>query len=204
VARQLKSMLVGAFVVGLAAGFIFFQAKLDAQQEITIVQQASYLSVTREDMIDSADAIFLGKVIAISSTRWNQDSGEEWNDDAIGGDSGIQIHTIEVEILRPIVDVVGLGDHITITALGISPVDGQSDHNLKEGNQAVFFVMQTELAWRGKTTRPIFELIGAPTESYYLQGSDGLYYSGRPDTLALSLENIIKIIAERRADLIQP
>jgi hypothetical protein len=202
--RQWKLVLAGAFVFGLMAGFVFFLAKPDTPQKVTVVQSASYIEVTREDMIASADAIFLGRVVAISPTRWNQDSGEEWNDDAIGGDSGIQIHTIEVEILQPVVDTIGLGKQVTITALGVSPVDGIADHNLKDGVRAVFFIVQTELAWRGKTTRPIFEFIGAPTESYYLLGSDGLYYDGRPDAQALSFEDIVKIVAQRRTDLIQP
>jgi hypothetical protein len=188
----------------LTAGLALALGGQSDKQTVTVVQHASYVEVTSEEMMASADAIFVGQVVSLSPTQWNQDSGEEWNDDAIGGDSGFQIHTVEVEILQPIVDTVDLGKHITLTALGRSPIDGHADHDLWETRQAVFFVVQTELAWRGGGTRPIFELIGAPSHSYFLLADDGLYHDDRPEALAMSLEDIIRLIAQRRGILIQP
>lgn len=205
--RQWKSMLSGAIALGLVAGLVLVLIKPKAEQKTTVVQLASYIGVTREDMVASADAIFLGKVVAISPTRWNQDSGEEWNDDATGGDSGFQIHLIEVEILQPIVDTIGLGKHVTITGLGTSPLDsyGYADHNLKESDQAVFFIVQSQLAWRGGETRPILEFMGAPEYSYFLQGKDGLYHHERPESpLALSFKDTVSLVAQKRETLIQP
>lgn len=201
--HHLKLILASTLAIGLVFILISKIGPRD-QEKMIVVQDMSYVEVSRDEMIDSADAIFVGKVISISPTHWNQDNGEEWNDDAIGGDSGLQIHTIEVEIIRPIVDTIKLEKRITITVLGSSPIEGYADHNLKESAQAVFFVRQTELAWRGGETRLVFEFIGAPVYSYYLRESDGMYHDGRPNAQALSLDGIIKLIAQRRADLIQP
>jgi len=203
--HKLKSVLAGVLVFGLVAGLVIFLAKPEAQQDVTVVQHASYIGVTRDDMIDSADAIFLGKVVAISPTRWNRDNGEEWNDDATGGDSGIQIHTIEVKIIQPIVDVIGLGEQITITALGTSPLDGIADHNLKGSDQAVFFIVQSQLAWREGGTKPILEFMGGPEYSYFLQGKDGLcHYEYLGDVLAVSFDEAVSLVAQERTTLIQP
>lgn len=54
-------------------------------------------------MIDKADAIFVGKVLVISPTFYNKDSGEYWYDEHTG--VGLQLHSIELEVLRSIVDI---------------------------------------------------------------------------------------------------
>lgn len=200
-----KLLLIGSLILGLAIGltFVFIEPRLP-EQKVIVEQQASYKYLAREEMIDSADAIFRGKVFSISPTHWNQDSGEEWNDNAIGGDSGFQVHEVEIEVLQAIVDGVGLDKRISITLIGSSPLDGYGDHNLKEGVEAVFFMRQTEIAWREGGTRPIFELMTAPVYSYFQLGGDGLFHDERPDGRPLSLEDIVKSIAQRRAILAQP
>ena len=206
--RQSRIILLILFVFGLLTYYVLTFMRPKAQQEVTqevvVVQQASYLDVTREDMVEVADAIFLGNVVAVSSTRWNQDSGEEWNDDVVDGGSGLQIHIVEVEILQPIVDTIGLDKTVEITVLGRSPKDGYADHALQKDSQAVFFIMKTELAWRGNETRPVFIFIGAPAYSYFMKRSDGLYHDERSEALALSFEDIVNFVAERRVDVITP
>ena len=172
-----------------------------ATPTIQIIQLYSFVSIGREEMIDQSDAIFLGRVTDISPTRWNQDSGEEWVDSESG--SGLQYHTIEFEMFERFVDTLGLGRQVTITALGISPLEGSADHDLQLGDQAVIFAVARDLAWRGGTTRPIVRLTNAPTESYYIQKDDGLY-QGRWNEDSVSLEALIGRVAERRETLIQP
>jgi hypothetical protein len=107
---RLRLTLVGALVVGLLAGvtLAFLQARIQEQEESTppdttieIKQLYSYISLTREEMIDRAQIIFVGKVTSIPPTQWNQDSGEAWAD-------GLMLHYIELEVLEPIVDTIGL------------------------------------------------------------------------------------------------
>lgn len=216
---KLQLTLIGILVVGLTVGLALgvlgprFQRPRESTSSITIEQEYSYFSLTREEMIDQAGVIFLGKVVNISSTQWNQDSGEPWYDEATG--AGLQLHSIEFEVLQPIVDTVGLDKKVTITALGISPLDNQAnkegnevmtqggpDHNLKVGDEAVIFAVKTDLAWRDGT-RPILELIGDPMDAHFIRGDDGLYH-GRPNEKPVSLKELITQIAQRRQTLVQP
>lgn len=242
ISHRVQLMLIGALIVGLTAGLVLVvleprsrgqgestvgqsinlspgttrsqgQEKSTTPPNIIIEQESSYMSLTREEMIDQAAVIFVGKVVNISPTRWNQDSGEPWYDEATG--SGLQLHYIELEVLQPIVDTIGLDKRVTITALGASPVDGQADkegdevitqsgpdHDLKVGNEAVIFAIQTDLAWRDGT-RPILELMGVPRDAHFIRGDDGQYH-GRPNEKPVSLEELINRVAQRRETLVQP
>jgi hypothetical protein len=146
-------------------------------------------------MIDQAAIVFVGKVTSISPTQWNQDSGEAWAD-------GLLLHYIELEVLEPIVDSIGLDKRVTITVLGNSPLDGQADHALKEGDQAVVFARQTELAWRNGR-RSIFQLLGVPSDAHFILRDDGLYH-GRWNEEPVSFEQLLNRIAQRRETLVQP
>lgn len=211
VARKLKLMLIGTLIIGLITGLTLVGLKVSrgeqtqnpaesAYSNIVIDQQASYISLSREEMIEQADIIFLGRVVNISPTRWNQDSGEPWYDNVIG--SGLQLHYIEFEVLQPIVDTLGLKQQVTITALGASPLEGQADHSLQVGNEALVFAVETDLVWRDGT-RPILELAGAPEDAHFIRGQDGLYY-GRWTDRPVSLDELVGQIAQRRETLVQP
>jgi len=202
ISRRLKLMLIGVLIVGLGIGLmvVFLEAPLQEQGEGTlsntrVVQYSSYLRITREEMIDQADIIFVGKVVGISPTQWNQDSGEAW-------DGGLQLHYIELEVLEPIVDTIGLGEHVTLIALGRSPLEARADHALKEGDQAVIFARQKELAWRDGR-RAVIKLMGDPSDSHFIVGDDGLYH-GRWNEGPVSFEQLLNRIAQRRETLVQP
>jgi hypothetical protein len=79
---------------------------------------------------------------------------------------------------------------------------GGPDHDLKVGDEAVIFAIQTDLAWRDGT-RPILELIGSPTDAHFIRGDDGLYH-GRPNEKPVSLKELITQVAQRRQTLVQP
>jgi len=195
---KVKSFL-GLMIIGFTFMVIFaysYSRPIQTTQaspevsEVVIDQDFSYVYLDEEQAIDHADAIFLGQVVNVSPTRWNQDSGRAWN-------QGLQIHTVAVEVIEAIVDEVDLDKRATITVLGESPLAGGADHNLSVGERAIFFIRQTDLAWREGGTRPILEFISAPTDSYYRQRGDGLF-DGRPGTPPISLEEVTGQISQRR------
>src|SRR5688500_13008303 len=52
-----------------------------------------YASMPYEQIIENSDAVFYGRVSAVSETSTNQDSGQCW-------DGGLPVYTIEVEVLQ--------------------------------------------------------------------------------------------------------
>ena len=210
-------LLLGVFFIGLVLGAVilsatsFFQkttTSATSKQEILVedpvsaVSFAMYAEYTLEDMMDQADAIFIGEVATISTPRWNQDSGEYWEGE---GAAAMQLHQLEILISQSLVDTLGLGEKVTITILGINPVRMEdytidftrgSPHGLEVGNQGVFFVISSEFPWRdGK--RPIIGFLGNPQEGYLLLGADGLYHSALvPD--GISLNELTRQITESR------
>lgn len=202
---KLATIIAGISIIALVGGWgwINLQARSSEPaeshaEEISVVQHFSYIGLTDKETINQADAIFLGKIANISPTRWNQDSGELWDD-------GLLIHEIEFEVIQPIVDTVGLDNRATITMLGNSPLDENAGHDLdfKVGEQAVVFVRETDLAWREGGSRRILEFIGDPIDAYYRQRGNGLY-QGRPGKAPVSLEELTARIEQERSTLQQP
>lgn len=108
------------------------------------------------------------------------------------------IHTVAIEVLRPLVAGGDKGEVVTVTVLGESSLTGAADHDLAIGDQAVFFVRHTDLAWREGRSRPIQQLVSAPLDSYYRQRSDGLF--SRPgESEPVTLRDITTEIGQRRA-----
>lgn len=196
-----KAILLLAFLVGGMVGCAQATQSPATQnphpgvEDVTVEQFASYAFLTREQMTNEAEAIFTGRVMSVSPTRWNQDSGEPWS-------GGLLIYQVEMEVDQAIVDVIGLDKRVTLTILGNSPLDGRADHDLKVGDQGVFFVRKTELDWQGGT-RPIIQLLGVPSNSYFLSDASGLYTGALLDK-PTSLTDIISQIASQRPTLVQP
>lgn len=193
-----KPVVLGVVALILAPLLLFSCSRSDTQEinsvtpeKIVVEQDTLYVYLDKEQMIDDADLIFLGKVVDISPTHWNQDSGEEWR-------GGLLIHTVAIEVLRPLVAGVDKSDVVTVTVLGESSLTGAADHDLAIGDQAVFFVRHTDLAWREGRSRPIQQLVSAPLDSYYRQRSDGLF--SRPgESEPVTLRDITTEIGQRRA-----
>ena len=167
---------------------------------LTVMQFGLYAVLTREEMIDQSEVIFLGKVMDISPTRWNQDDGTQWQDEATG--FGLQLHYVEFEVIKPIVDGLDIGSQATITILGPSPLDGFAEHNLKVDDEAVVFAVQRELAWQSGS-KTILRLTNAPMNSNFILKEDGVY-SAEPDSPPVLLKDLLREIALRRKTLIQP
>lgn len=191
--------IVGGLAISSLQSWLLASTKGPSPEAVStvVVQHSSSELLTRETMITQADAIFVGKVVSISPTSWNQDNGSYWDD-------GFLLHTVDVEILRPVAGNKEFmrNGNISITILGNSPLDGIAEHSLKVGDQAAFFVNKTEIAWR-EGNKTVFILLGVPTDSYFLLGKDGLYH-GRYNEPPISIEQLISQISDRREVITQP
>lgn len=207
-------------VVGLlGVGYTVMQAQWSANlmgQEPAF--EASYANVSIDEQIEVADVIFVGAVIHISETHWNQDSGEYWEEvvyDEIGDTRyvGLPIYTIELLVKQPIVGNMQQNDSLIITVVGASPLEDNhesvdNEYVLQDGDNVVMFARNSELAWR-EGTKPILQLMSAPEQSYFLQGDDGLYRTAQLNARnqpekAVSLDDLLTRIAQKRPTIVQP
>lgn len=155
-------------------------------EQVSVSMHFETIGMTREEAIKKADLIVAARVTNISATQWNQDSGEYWRETTIEDASqGLEtshsawpIHTIELSVIEPIVDVLGVGQTVTLIVLGKSPapqdptiegssvqIAGQPPHTLKVGDEVIVFATQGEIAWRDPS-RPI-RLEEAPDGATY-------------------------------------
>lgn len=170
-------LLLGAIVLGLIVGIVLASADQQTQttnsasesQEKTIVveQHASYVQVSREELIERADSIFEGIVFDISPTRWNHDSRDK-------RDGGLMLHTVDIEVTRPILGEIALGERFSLTAVGTRPHEGHVDYDFKVGDTGIFFTKRTNLTW-SDGFRTVNTLIGVPAGSYLLADKDGMF-----------------------------
>lgn len=223
-------ILTSVFIIGLTFGFMFFSKgvqgdQLTATSQIRSSQgpalsqgrpqvfelEGSYEELSRDDTIQQAGAIFVGEVLSVSPVRWNQDNGEYWQEEEY---TTLPYHEIQVKVIQPLINTIGLESEATITVLGPSPaggnqrdsvtLEGEPHHRLKVGDQSIFFIVQRAIAWRGGTpqnqaTRPILRLVGMPTMSYLLKRADGLYESPAGNEPPLSLDDLVRRITRVRA-----
>lgn len=170
-------ILAGIVFVTLLAGKALLP--LVARQFVTV--QASYVEYPVETMLTEAPIIFVGQVVEISETRWNQDSGEFWA-------GGLPYHQVTLAVVQTIAGEVE--EKATLTVIGNHPLDDeaamQSDHSWRVGDEMVVFARQTELTWREPERMSALMLMGSPQSSVLLKGEDGLYHaaSGEAYTLA--------------------
>jgi hypothetical protein len=119
--------------------------------------ESTYEYVPFETMIKEANVIVAGKVVAISETRWNQDSGEYWEETFKDGDyetivSALPYYEITMSVDQLLADSLGVKEsQLIITVIGASPVDHPeqaSPIHPKSGDEIVAFVRQGEIGWR--------------------------------------------------------
>jgi hypothetical protein len=136
--------------------------------------------------------VLAGEITAISPTRWNQDSGEFWEQTVVDRygrqveDIALPYYEVTVAANRSLVDMVGLdvtpGAPVVFTVIGHSPVetkgasgvlvsgdDGNGALQLKVGHSAVVFARQTQLAWR-HTSKTVLEPLGDPNTAIVAAG----------------------------------
>ncbi|MFN8439605.1 MAG: hypothetical protein U0175_02490 [Caldilineaceae bacterium] len=95
--------------------------------------QATYAPVSFGEISDQATAIFVGKVTAISPAQWNQDSGEYWcNDKDAENMSCFVFSYLEIDVLEPIVDDMGLEAQVKVLAPSQSYVVDEKGNVIEE------------------------------------------------------------------------
>jgi hypothetical protein len=190
--------LVVVLGVGFALGTnllkLFTHQSADANPgEITIVSHALYPEIPEKDLGQLADVILEGRVLSISPTQWNQDSGEYWergSNDPVGP---LQVHFITVEVLSIISDRtrrIQASDRIQIAQWGSSPADSEyADHALRSGDHILAYLVEDALSWRGgpKTIGLFFAAF--PYDAYYQIGEDGRLYKNNYDNNQLVATN---------------
>ncbi|MCL7453403.1 MAG: hypothetical protein M8467_10190 [Anaerolineae bacterium] len=160
--------------------------------------QDSYAYESFEWMLENADVIAAGKVLAIGQTRWNQDNGEYW-EESLQDDSGSETvvsatpcYTLTLSVDRLLVGSLGLKeDRLVTTVVGVSPLDQPAatpPFHPRIGDEIVAFVRRGEIGWYngdirydpeggfeiGRKTALLF--VGGPDNAHLITNGQGLYY----------------------------
>lgn len=239
--KSLGITVIGLTLIGIVMGLAvsrFVTAKVEPTTANSVGQteqgeqvhsvppfkfETSYAAVPFEDMVQTADVIVAGSVVDISKTKWNQDSGEYWEQtlkDDVGETRLSAIPYYEVTIIpkQVFVDPAQVANgKVVVTIIGMSPSDtaaAADELGLKAGSKIVAFVRQGELAWwngsftYNKTSgsfsygmKPVLQMIGVPKDSFLEQGSDGLFrFSSRPDqSEAFTMSDLTRLVQEVRS-----
>ncbi len=157
------------------------------EEAASVQLEFTYADVSFEERMQQAQVVLAGKVLSISPTKWNQDSGDYWEEEIDGTlYSALPYYEIEVSTEQLLSPSEGIGQSLIITVLGTAPhetgvaaADGLaviSDSNLPLaiGDEVVIFVRQTDLAWRDGS-RAVWYFMGDPVQSFMKMGKDGLY-----------------------------
>lgn len=172
-----------AFLIGIASFAVNYKQKVF----LTSTNSSfSYIDLTPEEQMKIADTIAVGTITEISHTLWNQDNGEYWEDrvQASGLDymeTALPYFTVQLNVEEFLLNGRDLNDdQLTITILGHSPLDQESDQDgllFTTNDKVVVMGLHTEMAWKNGQ-KPIFKLLTEPNNSVYRQGADGLYLLG--------------------------
>ncbi len=172
--------------------------------EIHREQLLSYRGMSIEQVIDEAEAILIGQVISLSPSRWNQDSGEYWEDET-SQIASLQYYEVTLEVTEAVVDRIGLDDKPVITVLGPGLAEADSGADARDiqrtqtdsisfhaGEKVLLFLRRVPLAWRGGSVEKIM-LAGGPQGKYTLTDDNRALNASTPErdtTLSALLEQI--------------
>ena len=157
-----KVQIVAALIIvlgwiGVGGGNPFL-----AQTEIVrVVSEVDYVALPFDQLVKTSDVIFVGKVIEMTPSRWNQDNGEYWA-------NGFQYHTIRFEVSQFIVDKIGASNQEAIEVMvgGMSIAEGNRDYSLKIGDEVIAFAGLVDLAWKGGT-KSMLEISTTPSAAFF-------------------------------------
>jgi hypothetical protein len=239
---RLFATITGLVILGVILGISLYLFSVNADNNTTSTStsnmpipssifEGSYEYASMERMFKEANVIVAGKVLSISETKWNQDSGEYWEEtfqhngsETIVG--ALPYYEITMSVDNLLADSLGVKNgQLTITTIGISPVDDQeeaSPFHPKSGDEIVAFVRQGEIGWRGGEIRYNKEdgsietgrkaallFMGGPDTSHLLKNEAGLYFRPSAEsspfppeeelTTAVSIEDLARTIHEERA-----
>lgn len=138
-----------------------------------------YQSISREKAVRSSQVIVRGFVGDVSDTMWNQSSGEYWEEDTPDGTllSAIPFYTVRIDPIESLLTDQGrIGETVTLTILGESPLAHEGSSPFEIGGEVVVFAERGRIAWR-KGTKRVIQLVGAPEESILVLDKGGSFYS---------------------------
>lgn len=188
--KEILAPLAGLIGIAFVGVLIFASStdtmSADASSKITGVEySATHTYYSHDDMMKKADAIIVGEVTSISPARWNQESGEFWQDD---WQTPLPYYEVKINVTESLADKLKVGPEVAITIIGSSSTGTDSASKvqvggeqlpLQIGEQAVFFVRSGQIAWRteGSTSgvRDVVMLLNVPDYSYLLKQADGRY-----------------------------
>ncbi|GAB4578501.1 MAG: hypothetical protein Fur0022_12360 [Anaerolineales bacterium] len=181
---------------------------------------SSYAYTPFDETLKKADVIFVGQITNIGETKWNQDSGEYWEEtikDEFGETTIPAQPYFEVTIspLQLILDTFGVDGPIVVSVLENSPLDSAGgDFKFKIGDEIIAFVSQHEIAWYyGEVTynnrtrafesgkKSVLLFTAAPNQSSLVKNEDGLYQlmTDYEQVGPFSLDEVILLVQEERA-----
>lgn len=228
---------VGILLLGLLTGLSinFIQAVVTVKANPAVTSQDreltppssveyEYIYFPFAELVAKSDTIVAGRVLELSETKWNQDSGEYWEHALeYGGYETIVIAdpyyelTISVErsFVNNITDDSSADKQLTITVPEMSPLDSGSTAMFRTGDEIIAFVIKDEMAWyEGTATyderynaveiggeKSVFTFIGSPSASFLSKGEDGNYTHWDPyfeTTTVYTIGELLDTIAELR------
>ncbi len=177
------------------------ETPLSSPATVSIRTEASYIQLSRQEMMEYADAILVGQVAKISTTQFNQDGGEAW-EPLNANDVLLALHYVDIVVQDALISTAESDEKIRIAVLGTSPLDANdlADHHLKEGDQVIVFLQSAELAWRDGP-RPVWRFVALPAESALVLQSDGLYHDGWLDKSPIALDALILQVEQSRSSV---
>lgn len=192
-----------------------------------VVSHVTYEQLSFDQLATTAQGVYVGTIVDVSRTKWNQDSGAYWEEtitDAQGLetiDAALPYYEVVLDVDQPIVDEVdavtdaaGSGRRVVFTVIGMSPADeadavrealgvgtGEDHAHIAAGQPAVVFAERATIAWRGGS-RTVLQLIGDPRQSVVPVAVDGLPGSdGHADAGApATLDGLAAQVRALRAD----
>jgi len=193
------SILIAAALIFLG---IFNAGGMDAllvrSGILRVESRVNYVALPFDELVKTSDVILVGKVIELTPSRWNQDSGEYWAD-------GMQYHLIRIEASQFIVDNIGASSQKTIEIMvgGESIAEGNYDYNLNVGDEVIAFASLVDLAWRGGT-KSMLQVSTTPSLAFFVRQNPSGEFAGvivnrlGQSNLSMLLPDLIAKIEEIR------
>lgn len=153
------------------------EARTDSSETMTF--EFAYEELSVDDLVRGSDRIVSGVIISISETKWNQDSNEYWEDESEDRSTlytAIPFFEVEVDVHEVLSGETRSLKPVVITVLGLSPRDDEQEI-FSAGEEGVFFLRVTDLAWRYDETRKIVALMSSPETSVLSKRRSGALFS---------------------------
>lgn len=177
-AKPVRRFSIALLIVGFFVAIILFigaggmDAFLVRSGNLRVESQVDYVALPFDELVKTSDVILVGKVVELTPSRWNQDSGEYWAD-------GMQYHLVRIEVSQFIVDKIGASSQKTIEIMvgGESIAEGNYDYNLNVGDEVFAFAGLVDLAWKGGT-KSMLQVSTTPSLAFFVRQNPSGEFAG--------------------------